>query len=392
MQSNLVISDEQKQLIKRQFAPKTSDSEFQFFLHIAQGLDLDPRVGQVWAVPRNVRQADGSYRTQHVIQIGVAGLRALAMRTGQYESTAAVEYCDANGEWSDVWLDEKHPPRAARTRVYRKGDTRGTSGLALYSEFSQDTPIWRRMPVHMLGLAAERLALKRAFQHDLAGVYEEAETHGMRIEEVELPDYDAPPPAIPAAPARAALPEPAKPRVDHCRSCGMAIIWGETASGALTPFDVDADGYPGESHFKTCPHADDWSRKGRTPRTRKAAEPEPRPEPPAHTVTPSAEVPATSITLPPAYDFSLGSVTERWAKLEDLCASELSLGTGDLVRACHGTNPRDYAVRRYQQNSAFTLNTFWHELVALVYDRVPLPSVDPPIAEQAPSEGEEPVF
>jgi hypothetical protein len=44
-----------------------------------------------------------------------------------------------------------------------------------------------------------------------------------------------------------------------CRSCGAVIIWGKTPNGKSCPFDLAT----GESHFKTCPQAAGWSKKGK---------------------------------------------------------------------------------------------------------------------------------
>lgn len=82
--------------------------------------------------------------------------------------------------------------------------------------------------------------------------------------------------------------------VEHCRSCGMAIVWGITASGTAIPLDatdtgelVEVDDSPlavvpilfrdgpvvrhirnrtrgPRSHFATCPDAKSW-RKSRSP-------------------------------------------------------------------------------------------------------------------------------
>ena len=49
-------------------------------------------------------------------------------------------------------------------------------------------------------------------------------------------------------PARAAL----------CNSCGAPIKWVKTLKGKFHPVDLD-----GETHFATCPHSKDWSKKGR---------------------------------------------------------------------------------------------------------------------------------
>lgn len=65
---------------------------------------------------------------------------------------------------------------------------------------------------------------------------------------------------------------PSAPRV-KCRSCGHPIVWIVTGSGRRMPVDAvralnrrlddDTELPPGrgESHFATCPHANDWRKE-----------------------------------------------------------------------------------------------------------------------------------
>lgn len=64
----------------------------------------------------------------------------------------------------------------------------------------------------------------------------------------------------------------------RCRSCGADVIWAKTAAGKLMPLDAEetlgklvyqldavgrmvrAEGTGHESHFATCPQADQWRR------------------------------------------------------------------------------------------------------------------------------------
>ena len=49
--------------------------------------------------------------------------------------------------------------------------------------------------------------------------------------------------------------------VERCRSCGAHIYWSTTDAGKLCPFDL-LDGEPTRtSHFKSCPHAGQWSKR-----------------------------------------------------------------------------------------------------------------------------------
>lgn len=50
-------------------------------------------------------------------------------------------------------------------------------------------------------------------------------------------------------------------KIERCRSCGAPIIWQRTASGKLTPVNVAPDGTLGETHWATCPQAQEWKQK-----------------------------------------------------------------------------------------------------------------------------------
>lgn len=66
-------------------------------------------------------------------------------------------------------------------------------------------------------------------------------------------------------PAPGELEIPAGAEVVRCRSCGAAIVWGQTSKGAAVPVNVDqvrmvgGKGY-GVTHFATCPEAREWRR------------------------------------------------------------------------------------------------------------------------------------
>ena len=40
-----------------------------------------------------------------------------------------------------------------------------------------------------------------------------------------------------------------------CRSCNADIVWGKTSNGKSCPLDYAT----GQSHFKTCPQANEWT-------------------------------------------------------------------------------------------------------------------------------------
>jgi hypothetical protein len=59
------------------------------------------------------------------------------------------------------------------------------------------------------------------------------------------------------------IPDGAKP--ERCRSCGAAIVWGQTRTGAAIPINVNQQRIIGgkaygKTHFATCPHGREWRR------------------------------------------------------------------------------------------------------------------------------------
>jgi phage recombination protein Bet len=164
------LDREQMDLLKRNFAPNASDGEFELFAHVAQTLGLSPQARQIYAVSRRNSKTN---QYEMTIQWGIDGLRLIAERTGMYGGTDAPLWCGPNGQWSELWLDEKEPPTAAKVCVWRRDAQRPTVGVALYREFVQKdrynnpTGQWGKMPAQMLAIAAERQALRKAFQHDI---------------------------------------------------------------------------------------------------------------------------------------------------------------------------------------------------------------------------------
>lgn len=152
-----------------------TNAELAGFLHLCQRTGLDPFSRQIYLIGRWDRRAGREVFTP---QTGIDGYRVVARRataktggTYGYEDTL---WCDSSGRWQDVWLLDE-PPAAAKVTVIRDGQR--FSAVARYSEYVQtgkeDKPIgmWRKMPASQLAKCCEALALRRAFPHDLAGVY-----------------------------------------------------------------------------------------------------------------------------------------------------------------------------------------------------------------------------
>ena len=168
--SEMEISREQIELIKRTVAKGVTDDEFQLFLHAAKRMGLDPLAKQIHAVKR-YSGADG--REVMSIQTGIDGYRLIADRTGNYAPGKANSYeYDENGKVISA---------TAYAMKFVRGAWMETSATAHMSEYAQTkkdgsfTSMWASKPHIMLGKCAEALALRRAFPAELSGVYTDDE-------------------------------------------------------------------------------------------------------------------------------------------------------------------------------------------------------------------------
>lgn len=217
-----------------------TNAELAGFLHLCQRTGLDPFSRQIYLIGRWDRRAGREVFTP---QTGIDGYRVVARRATVkgggsygYEDTL---WCDTDGRWRDVWLSDE-PPAAAKVTVVRDGQR--FSAVARYSEYVQtgkeDKPIgmWRKMPASQLAKCCEALALRRAFPHDLAGVY--------TAEEMAQADNPQPEPRLQRQASGQDAWEQATP------AAGPGSLQAPAAAGAAplqqTPPDVVAD-IPAES-------------------------------------------------------------------------------------------------------------------------------------------------
>lgn len=150
-------------------------AELSGFLHLCQRTKLDPFSRQIYLIGRKDKRAGRKVFTP---QTGIDGYRVIAHRVIAetreafgYEDTL---WCDTSGRWRDVWLANE-APAAAKVTVLRNGQR--FSAVALYREYVQTdyngnpTRMWKNMGANQIAKCAEALALRKAFPHDLAGVY-----------------------------------------------------------------------------------------------------------------------------------------------------------------------------------------------------------------------------
>jgi phage recombination protein Bet len=196
---------EQVDVIRNQICLTATDAELEFFLATCRRVKLDPFARQIYFIKRPQRIEDSQGNSSFVDvgrpETSIDGLRASAEQTGAYEGQGVMQWCDDEGEWSDVWL-KKGPPRAAKATVFRTGHREPMVNVALFSEFVPKRrngtipQMWEKMPANQLAKCAEAGALRRAFPRDLSGLYIDVE-----MEHTTASAFSAPEPTKQLAPA-----------------------------------------------------------------------------------------------------------------------------------------------------------------------------------------------
>ena len=167
-----VFSNETVTLIKNTVAlPNLTEKEFEMLIYHAKRTGLDPLSRQIYCIKSKDKVS---------IQATIDGFRVIANRTGLYAGQTPVMWCDASGQWADVWLGSGYPA-AAKVGVYSKEFVEPLYAIArwdTYAQKSYDGKLkynWAKMPDLMLGKCAEALALRKAFPQELSNIYTDDE-------------------------------------------------------------------------------------------------------------------------------------------------------------------------------------------------------------------------
>lgn len=193
-----------RQMVMQSVERPPSDAEMRLFLMTCQRTGLDPLMRQIYCIERRAKKND-QWVSKFETQLSIDGMRLVAERTDRYEGQVGPLWCGPDGEWRDVWVLDT-PPVAAKVGVWKRGFREPLWAVALYGEYVQttrdrqsgrDVPtrFWQRMPALMLAKCAESLALRKAFPHELSGLYTREE---MSQAESDEATYHAPAGMLPA--------------------------------------------------------------------------------------------------------------------------------------------------------------------------------------------------
>lgn len=161
-----------------------TNEELVYFATVSKSTGLDPAKKEIYAIFRNTKQKDGTYKPRMSIQTGIDGFRVAAERSGQYGGSKEPEfiYDDDVKITVNYSGSQKRVPNKAKVTVMkvfpdRVLETTRTANWADFYPGDQQGAMWRKFPEIMLAKCAEAQALRAAFPN-LGQLYLEEEMMG----------------------------------------------------------------------------------------------------------------------------------------------------------------------------------------------------------------------
>lgn len=188
--NELIIWDDNQKLgeIRKLFAPKLTDLEFQAFVGMGKATGLNPFTREIWSV-----KYQDSAPAQ--IFIGRDGYRKSAQANPDYDYHQGDAVYD-NDEFEVVDGQIKHRYTlknrgnlvGAYCTVKRKKASRASYVFVELGEYNTHRSVWKDKPATMIKKVAEAQALRAAFQEQFAGTYSEDEFADTRTQTNKLKD------------------------------------------------------------------------------------------------------------------------------------------------------------------------------------------------------------
>lgn len=166
---SLVLTGDQKELIKNTVAQGCTDDELKLFFYQCERTKLDPFSRQIHMVKRG---------NKATIQTGIDGFRAIAERSGAYAGNDEYTFNGGLTEYECSVKKVTRPHSATATIKKVVGgvicEFTASASWDAYCPKGSDF-MWKKMPFLMLGKCAEALALRKAFPNDMSGLYTDDE-------------------------------------------------------------------------------------------------------------------------------------------------------------------------------------------------------------------------
>lgn len=153
------MAPEMVEVLKATVCSKFTDRQFLLYVAVCRRKGVDP-----------FTEAYGFPNEEGGLAFGlrIDGMRALAMRTGEYVSRSVETLLVPDGECKGELL-------GARATIQRKGMGSPVVEEAYMAEYAKKNRGWAQYPETMVRKVAESKALRAAFPDALSGVYEPAE-------------------------------------------------------------------------------------------------------------------------------------------------------------------------------------------------------------------------
>lgn len=168
---------------------EVTNAELIYFATVSKSTGLDPAKREIYAIFRNTKQKDGTYKPKMSIQTGIDGFRVAAERSGQFGGSKEPEFVYDPDQKITVNYSgtQKVVPNTAKVTVLKMFgnsavETTRTANWADFYPGETQGSMWRKFPEVMLAKCAEAQALRAAFPN-LGQLYLGEEIDGPELDE-----------------------------------------------------------------------------------------------------------------------------------------------------------------------------------------------------------------